>query len=120
MGLNPVPPIYQFWRHNHWWGVNISKEHAVNILTNILDFDKVCERWVPRLLTLDQMLYQKTISSENLKIGHKKLQKHFWDSLLTMDETWISHYTPENKLYSKPWIASDGLRSKKGKINFFS
>lgn len=77
--------------------VKISKEHASNSLTNILGFHKVSTMWMPRLVTLNHMLHRRTVSSMNLEF-YRKNPKEFLRQNITMNETWILHYTPESKL----------------------
>lgn len=94
--------------------VQISKERVCNILNNILCFHKVCARWVPRLLTADQKMNRKTISQDNLTLFRKN-PTEFLRRFITMDETWIHHYTPESKLQSKQWIGPGESAPKKAK-----
>ena len=57
---------------------------------------KLFSKWVPRLLTRDQ----KQQSVEDLEPClelFKRGKKDFLPRYVTMDETWIHHYTPETK-----------------------
>ena len=62
---------------------------------------KLCTRWVPRLLTADQKRTCMKISEQCLKRFNKN--NEFVHRFITMDETWIHHYTPESKQQSKQW-----------------
>ncbi|GFW57747.1 histone-lysine N-methyltransferase SETMAR [Trichonephila clavipes] len=42
----------------------------------------------------------------------------FWCRLITVDETWIHHYTPETKIQSKQWTAKWEPAPKKAKTVF--
>ena len=46
--------------------VTISTEHVVNILHTRLCMRKLCARWMPRLLTIDQKRIRVTTSEQNL------------------------------------------------------
>lgn len=94
--------------------VNISKERAGNILNNILGMHKLCARWVPRLLTPEQKLRRKIASSENLAL-YQRNPNEFLRRFVTMDETWVHHYTPESKEQSKQWTAAGEPTPKKAK-----
>ena len=76
--------------------LSISTERVVNILHlhTHLCMRKLCIRWLPRLLPIDQKCIHVTTSKQNLLNFNRNPQK-FLRSFLTMDETWIQHYTPE-------------------------
>jgi hypothetical protein len=62
---------------------------------------KLCARWVPRLLR-DQKRIRMKMSEQCLGRFNKNktdLMRRF----ITMDKTWIHHYTPESKQQSKQW-----------------
>jgi histone-lysine N-methyltransferase SETMAR len=64
-----------------------------------LDMKKFCARWVPRLLIADQKCTCMKISEQCLERFNKN--SDFVHQFITMDETWIHHYTPESKQQSK-------------------
>jgi len=92
--------------------VGISTERVHNILHEKLHVKKLCARWVPRLLTLDQKCMRKDVSMQCL-VMFKRNPQDFWRRFVTVDETWI-HYTPETK-QSKQWIMSGESAPKKAK-----
>ena len=55
---------------------------------------KLSARWVPRLLTVDQKRVRMNISNA-LLAQFRRNKSEFWRRLITVDETWIHHYTPE-------------------------
>ncbi|EFN85845.1 hypothetical protein EAI_12496, partial [Harpegnathos saltator] len=59
--------------------------------------EKLCARWVPHLLTIDQKRIRMRISQACL--DRFKLKITWISSVvsITVDETWIHHYTPERK-----------------------
>ena len=81
--------------------IGISKEHVGYILHEELDMKKLCTRWVPRLLTADQKCTRMKISVQCLEHFNKNKNDFVHCRFITMDETWIHHYTPESKQQSK-------------------
>jgi len=79
-----------------------------------LDMKKLCARWVPRLLTAYQKHTRMKISEQCLESFNKN-KTDFVHRLITMDETWIHHYTPESKQQSKPWTEASCLAPKNTK-----
>ena len=61
-----------------------------------LDMQKLCAKWVPRLLTADQKRPLMIISEQCLERFNKN-KTDFVRQFITMDETWIHPYTPESK-----------------------
>src|SRR5436190_21474745 len=57
---------------------------------------KLSARWVPRLLTLEHKRNRMTTSKHCLDM-FKRNPKEFLRRFVTVDETWIHHYTPETK-----------------------
>jgi histone-lysine N-methyltransferase SETMAR len=94
--------------------IGISKEHVGYILHEELDMKKLCVRWVPRLLTAYQKRTHVKISEQCLESFNKN-KTDFVHRLITMDETWIHHYTPESKQQSKPWTEAGRSAPKKTK-----
>jgi len=81
----------------------MSTERVRNILHEHLSMEKLSARWVPRLLTVNQKLTRKTVSIKNLAL-YKRNPSEFLRRFITVDETWIHHYTPESKQQSKQCI----------------
>ena len=82
--------------------IGISKERVGYILHDELDMKKICARWVPRLLTAEQKRTRMEISEQCLERFYKN-KTDFVRRFITMDETWIHHYTPESEQQSKQW-----------------
>lgn len=76
--------------------VGISSERVFNILHEHLNMKKLCARWVPRLLTADQRQRRVDDSSKCLEL-YKQNPVEFSRRYITVDETWIHHYTPKFK-----------------------
>ena len=77
-----------------------------------LDIKKLCARWVPCLLTADQKRTRMKISEQYL-VRFNKNKTDFVYQFITMDETWIHHYTPESKQQSKQWTEASCSAPKK-------
>lgn len=95
-------------------GLKISKERVGHIVHEYLGMRKLCAKWVPRELTIDQK-QQRVEASEHClaMLNHNKSE--FLRRYVTMDETWIHHYTPESNRQSAEWTASDEPNPKRGK-----
>ena len=79
--------------------VNISKSAVHRILAENLEMRKLCAR-VSRLLTIEQKQRREDVSIECLAIFRSN-KAEFLRRFITMDETWIHHFTPETKEQSK-------------------
>jgi histone-lysine N-methyltransferase SETMAR len=91
--------------------IGISKECVGYILHEELDMKRPCARWVPRLLTADQKRIRMKISEQCLERFNKN-KTDFVRRFITMDETWIHHYT-ESRQQSKQWIEAGCSAPKK-------
>jgi histone-lysine N-methyltransferase SETMAR len=67
---------------------------------------------VSRLLTADQKRTHVKISEEYLERFNNN-KTDFMRRFITMDETWIHHYTPESKQQSKEWTEAGCSAPKK-------
>jgi histone-lysine N-methyltransferase SETMAR len=90
----------------------ISKSTVHRILTDSLDMRKLCARWVPRLLTMEQKQCREDVSIECLAMFRSN-KAEFLRRFITMDETWVHHFTPETKQQSKQWTARGESAPKK-------
>ena len=87
----------------------ISKTTAHQILGNDLNMNRVCARWVPRILTAEHLA--KTIYQ---KVNHGGIR--FLDRIITTDESWFHYYDPETKQQSSQWKNCNSPPPKKAKI----
>uniref|UniRef100_A0AAF5DIU6 Histone-lysine N-methyltransferase SETMAR n=1 Tax=Strongyloides stercoralis TaxID=6248 RepID=A0AAF5DIU6_STRER len=95
--------------------VGISKERVDHILVHILGLKKLPARWVPRSLSPSQKL-QRLMISENCLALYEFNPEDFLRRFVTVDKTWIYHYTPETKKQSKQWTAKGKPAPKKQKV----
>jgi hypothetical protein len=72
------------------------------------DKRKLCAKWVPRVLTIDQ-------KQQLLMIRSNRYKDEFFRRNITMDETWLLHYTPESNWQSTEWTEHDEPNPKRGK-----
>ena len=94
--------------------VGISTERVHNILHEFLGMRKLSARWVPRLLTVDNKRNRETTLKLCLDM-FKRNPREFLRRFITVDETWIHHYTPEMKEQSKQWTSPGERAPKKAK-----
>ena len=80
----------------------ISFGSVESIVHDHLGMNKVCARWVPRMLTWEMKQNRLKCSKENLRLMNMDWEM-FKQRIITGDETWIHHYHPESKLQSHQW-----------------
>ena len=80
--------------------VGISKSAVHRILTENLDMRKLCARSVPRLPIMEQKLRRKDVSIECLAMFHSS-KADFLRQFITMNKTWVHHFTFETKEQSE-------------------
>ena len=76
--------------------LGISKSVVHSILTENLDVRKLCARWMPRLLTMEQKQRREDVSIECLAMFHSN-KAEFLHRFIIMDETWVHYFTPKTK-----------------------
>ncbi|GFV62110.1 histone-lysine N-methyltransferase SETMAR [Trichonephila clavipes] len=72
------------------------------VVSEKLKFRKLCARWVLRLLTEEHKLKRMACDLDFLDRYHKEGDQ-FLERIVTGDETWVSHITPESKRQSMEW-----------------
>ncbi|XP_054744389.1 uncharacterized protein LOC129248798 [Anastrepha obliqua] len=95
--------------------VNISYERMHNIIHDELGMKKLSARWVPRLLTPLQKMNRMSTSKVGLDMFNRN-PSEFLRRFITMDETWIHHYTPESEEQSKHWVERGSSAPKNAKV----
>ena len=75
--------------------LGISHGSVSTILHDRLVMRKLTARWVPKSLTDEQMATRALVCSALLKCSRSK--DDFLLRLVTVDETWVHYYEPENK-----------------------
>ena len=94
--------------------LKISKERVGHIVDEYLNMRKLCSKWVPRELTTDQKQQRIDDSKQCLELFNRN-KSEFLRRYVTMDETWLHHFTPESNRQSAEWTARDEPTPKRGK-----
>ena len=97
--------------------VGISKSAVHRIWTKNSDMRKLCVRWVPHLLTMEQKQHREDVSIECLAKFHNN-KADFPRRFITIDKTWVHLFTPETKEQSKHWTARGESALKKASDKF--
>ena len=74
---------------------------------------KLTARWVPKSLSDEQTATRASVCSALLKRFRSK--DDFLLRLVTVDETWVHYYEPENKAQSRQWLGPGSPGPKKFK-----
>lgn len=96
--------------------VGISIGSAVTILRDHLHMKKLNVKWVPHFLDIHQK-EQRVVASKECLAMFNRNSKEFLRRYITMDETWIHHYTPESNRSSAEWVEKGGKRKKRVKTS---
>ena len=91
---------------------NLSLGTVNTIIHEHLHFRKVSARWVPRELSAFDR-HRRVEGCTELKERFDREGQDFLDHVITCDETWVHHFTPESKRASKQWKHADSPPSKK-------
>ena len=93
--------------------LGLSHGSISTILHDRLGMRKLIARWVPKSLNDEQMATRASVCSTLLK--HFRSKDDFLLHLVTVDETWVHYYEPENKAQSRQWVGPGSSRPKKFK-----
>ena len=93
--------------------LGISHGSVSTILHDHLGMRKLTARWIPKSLSDEQMATRASVCSALLKRFRSK--DDFLLRLVTVDETWVHYYEPENKVQSRQWVGPGSPRPKKFK-----
>ena len=85
--------------------LHISHGSVSTILHDRLGRRKLTACWVPKSLSDKQMVTRASVCSALLKRFRSK-EEDFLSRLVTVDETWVYYYEPENKTQSRQWVGS--------------
>ena len=95
----------------------ISKTTVHEILVQELHMNRICARWVPRMLSEENMTNRTEASRQFLR-KFRQSGIGFLDRIITTDETWFHYYDPETKQQSSQWKNVDSPRSKIDLLEF--
>ena len=93
--------------------LSISHGSVSTISHDRLGMHKLTARWVPKSLSDEQMATRASVCSALLK---RFRWKDDFLLRLTVDETWVHYYEPENKAQSRQWVGPGSSRPKKFKV----
>ena len=93
--------------------LGISHGIVSTILHDRLGMSKLTARWVPKSLSDEKMANSASVCSVLLKRFRSK--DEFLLRLVTVDETWVHYYEPENKAQSRQWVEPGSHRPNKFK-----
>ena len=93
--------------------LGISHGSISTILNDRLGMRNLTARWVPKSLSDEHMATRASVCSALLKRFRSK--DDFLLRLVTVDETCVHYYEPENKAQSRQWVGpgSRGQRSSR-------
>ena len=80
--------------------LGISHGSVSTILHDRLGIRKLTVRWVPKSLSDEQIATRASVCSALVKRFRSK-NDFFFLRLVTVDETWVHYYEPENKAQSR-------------------
>ena len=93
--------------------VGCSATTALRVLKNDLHMSHVSARWVPRLLSTDEKLARVEASEKFL--AHYQRDPSFLSKTISVDETWVHYYEPEDKKMSMVWKTPESPPPKKAR-----
>ena len=77
--------------------------------------NRLCARWVPRLLTAEERERRVAVSKQFLRRNTREGDM-FLDRIITCDETWLWLFDPETKQQSMLWTDRESETPKKAKV----
>ena len=83
------------------------------VLHDRLRMRKLTGRWVPKSLSDEQMATRASVCSALMKVFRAK--DDFLLRLVTVAETWVHYYEPEDKAQNRQWVGPGSPRPKKFK-----
>ncbi len=81
----------------------ISHRTVVEIIRNRLDYRKICARWLPKLLT-EEHTANRMAAGLDFLFHYHETSEDFLNRIVTGDEKWVHHFTPEMKSASQQWV----------------
>ncbi|GFY27883.1 histone-lysine N-methyltransferase SETMAR [Trichonephila clavipes] len=92
----------------------VSRSVLYEIVSERLNYRKLCSRWVPKMLT-DEHKTKRLGSALSFLERCSNEGDDFLSHIVTGDETWVAYVTPESKQQSMEWRHSSSLRKVKFK-----
>ena len=95
--------------------LDISHGSVSTTLHDRLGMHKLTARWVPKSLSDEQMATGASVYSALLKRVRSN-EDDFPSRLMTVDETWVHYYEPENKAQSRQNVGPGSPSSKRNPL----
>ncbi|GFX63900.1 histone-lysine N-methyltransferase SETMAR [Trichonephila clavipes] len=86
------------------------------VVTVKLGYRKLCARWVPKLL-MEKHKKKRIGFALDFLTCYAEAGDEFLDHIVTGDEMWVYHHTPESKQQSMQWHLSNSPKAKKRKTS---
>ncbi|UYV60831.1 hypothetical protein LAZ67_1002488 [Cordylochernes scorpioides] len=96
-------------------GIKIGRSSIGTIMSDVFNFCKVCARWVPRLLSENHKQQRMEAARDFLEM-HQRDGDQLFSRIVTGDESWVHHSTPETKRQSMVWKKPEESAPKKVKV----
>ncbi|UYV65927.1 hypothetical protein LAZ67_3005901, partial [Cordylochernes scorpioides] len=96
-------------------GIKIGRSSIGTIMSDVLNFCKVCARWVPRLLWENHKQQRMEAARAFLEM-HRRDGDQLFSHIVTGNESWVHHSTPETKRQSMVWKKPEESAPKKAKV----
>jgi len=90
--------------------LNIGKETVRQIVTKELGKRKICMRFVPHALTIEQKQEYVAYCQDLLLMGQDEC---LWENIITGVGTWCFAYNPATKQQSAEWVGQNSPKPKK-------
>ncbi|UYV80702.1 hypothetical protein LAZ67_19001447 [Cordylochernes scorpioides] len=97
-------------------GIENGRSSIGTIMSDVLNFRKVCARWVPRLLSEIHKQQRMEAVRAFLEM-HRRDRDQLITRIVTGDESWVHHSTPETKRQSMMWKKPEESAPKKAKVS---
>ncbi|UYV67987.1 hypothetical protein LAZ67_5002717, partial [Cordylochernes scorpioides] len=96
-------------------GIKIGRSLIGTIMSDVLNFRKVCARWVPRLLSENHKQQRMEAARAFLEMNRRDGNQLFF-RIVTGDESWVHHSTSETKRQTMVWKKPEESAPKKAKV----
>ncbi|UYV65434.1 hypothetical protein LAZ67_3004375 [Cordylochernes scorpioides] len=93
-------------------GIEIGRSSIRTIMSDVLNYRKVCARWVPRLLSENHKQQRMEAARAFLEM-HWRDGDQLFSRIVTGDKSWVHHSTPEIKRQSMVWKKPEESAPKK-------
>ncbi|UYV67552.1 hypothetical protein LAZ67_5001177 [Cordylochernes scorpioides] len=97
--LDPISYALETELNLDLFGIEIGCSTIGTIVSDVLNFRKVCTKWVPRLLSENHKQQWMEAARAFLEM-HQRVGDQLFSRIVTGDKSWVHHSTPETKRQS--------------------